>query len=450
MQEAIYEGKYFDLKLFLESKTDVKAELEMLKKRGDKGAFLCPYCNGTLILKSGEIREEHFAHRHSKSCEISVASEVYQQQVKRESNKHSVMKEIIYDELKTQEKINENLQVEYGYVIKASEKWRYYPDIIIDNKGKELAITILTNVTSQKDEKLVKQIKKRNGYFKDKNLEPVWFIENSEQSIDMEHRVIHLWEAELDISIKTAEDLRWEEMLNSYKYKYPLFELFNYYHKNSPSFFDVNSLYYVHSTETNIVFEIQRFIKDEINYPFRAFALNDTYQISLSKALNTTLDFQLSDPIVEERQRKSFGQLIIQKEAEYFINLRKMEIITPTPKFSLSDEEFSVSEGYFTPQVKKAKNKHNSSKNIVKKGDFSKEIQAFIQNVDRFSAEELSEYLVLECGASSETFSTGRYKIYMDVCNYLEILEGTGVIELVKRDFVNDRFYKVRKNYQIN
>ena len=226
MQEALYEGKNFHLKVYLESTEDVKAKLAQLKKRADKGAFSLPFCNETLILKSGEIREEHFAHRHSKSCEISVASEVYQRQVKRESKRHSVMKEIIYDELKTQEKINNDLHVEYGYITKAPEKWRYYPDIIINNKGRERAITILTDVNSTKDEILVKQIKNRNRYYKNKNLNTIWFIEDAEQSIDMDNRVIHLWEAELDLAIKTAEDRLWEVTINSLSVKYPLFELF--------------------------------------------------------------------------------------------------------------------------------------------------------------------------------------------------------------------------------
>jgi competence CoiA-like predicted nuclease len=166
MKETLYEGKYFDLKIHLESVSNSKEEIDRLKKRADKGAFLCLYCSEKLILRSGEIREEHFSHRHSKSCEVSVASDVYHKQTKRESKNHSIMKEIIYDELKTQEKIKPELQVEYGYITKAKEKWTYYPDIIIKNSGTELAISILTNINSNKDENLVKQIKKRNQYFK--------------------------------------------------------------------------------------------------------------------------------------------------------------------------------------------------------------------------------------------------------------------------------------------
>jgi len=136
----------------LESKSDSKDEIEQLKKRAEKGAFRCPYCDETLILKSGDIREEHFAQRHSKSCEISAASEVYHKQVKRESKKHSIIKNIIYNELEVQARLKEDLDVGYGFVEKAAEKWKYYPDIIVKNKNKELAITVLTDVTHNKEE----------------------------------------------------------------------------------------------------------------------------------------------------------------------------------------------------------------------------------------------------------------------------------------------------------
>jgi hypothetical protein len=48
---------------------------------------------------------------------------------------------------------------------------------------------------------------------------------------------------------------------------------------------------------------------------------------------------------------------------------------------------------------------------------------------------------VTECGASAETYRTGRYKIYSDVCQYLDSLTREGIIELTKRDFVHDRVY---------
>ncbi len=111
MQEAIYEGKNVTLSVLL----DEKREIRELKKSSAKGAFSCPYCNETLILKSGNNRIQHFSHKQSKSCELSIVateSDKYQEQIKRESKQHSVIKNFIYDELKAQQKINKELEFE--------------------------------------------------------------------------------------------------------------------------------------------------------------------------------------------------------------------------------------------------------------------------------------------------------------------------------------------------
>lgn len=66
-----------------------------------------------------------------------------------------------------------------------------------------------------------------------------------------------------------------------------------------------------------------KFFIESDKYPFRALALNDAYQVSLSTALLTTYELQLSDPQIEQQQRKQFIQVVKQKEAEY--ELRKQE-----------------------------------------------------------------------------------------------------------------------------
>jgi competence CoiA-like predicted nuclease len=438
LQEALYEGKLFYLKSYLDTGEDIKAELDRLKKRADKGAFRCPYCNDTLILKSGNIREEHFSHRHSRSCEFSEASEVYHQQVKRESKAHSVMKEIIYNELKGQEKTNENMQVDYGYIAKGKEKWRYYPDIIVKNADEEIAITILTNVTANKDEKLVRQIRNRNRYYQNKGMQTIWFVEDAEMSVDMNHHVIHLWEAELDIAIKTEEDWKWENVLNHLPIEEPLFKLFNYHHRKSPQSFDVRSLYYVHSTETEIVFTVHRFIVDEMKYPFRAFALNEGYQMSMSKALLTKQTIQLSDPEVEEKNRELFKEIVKKKALEKTERNRKE---------SITDEKQNVNISSHTPPQKSrkyfSKKLSNDEQRLFPLLDefLQNAIFDYVQSASMISASNLSRYLVNECGAPSETFSTGRYKIYGDVCKFLDYLAEQGIIQLLRKDGVNDRIY---------
>jgi hypothetical protein len=99
----------------------------------------------------------------------------------------------------------------------------------------------------------------------------IWFVEDVEMSVDMNHHVIHLWEAELDIAIKTEEELKLENVLNHLPIEEPLFKLFDYHHSKPSQSFDVRSLYYVHSTETEIVFTVHRFIVYEMGISVSSF-----------------------------------------------------------------------------------------------------------------------------------------------------------------------------------
>lgn len=423
MLEAIYEERSFNLQSHLNKKDSIKGEIEWLKKAAGKGAFSCPYCGGRLNLKAGEVNVKHFFHPNN-SCSISIASETYQKQITREAKSHSVMKEIIYDELKTQEKINDNLQVEYGYIKKADEKWRYYPDIIVDNKKSEIAISILTGVTAIKDSSLVRQIKKRNEYFKERNLKPIWFVEKTEQSVDMSHHVIHLWEAELDIAIQMEEDIKWEEAISNLEIKNNLFDLFNYRYRSIPSSYEVRGLYYVKSTETNIIFTVQRFITEQISYPYRAFALNDAYEIKMSTALMTEEVMQLSNPLIEEEQRNQFIKDAYLRDEEYISSdvedaiISTDAVVRDSLKFNKNYDEHGISE-------------------ILNK---------YMKEVKVISADNFTKFLVMECGAPATTFATGRYQIYKDVCIALNGLESSGKVKLTKKDYVNDRFYEVIEN----
>lgn len=318
--------------------------------------------------------------------------------------------------MKTQEKINGDLHVEYGYIEKADEKWKYYPDIIIENSKTELAITILTDVTATKDSRLVQQIKKRNDYFKTKNLKPIWFVEETEQSVDMDRRVIHLWEAELDIAVKMEEDLKWEEALDHLKMKNSLFDLFNYHHQNAPRKYEVFSLYYVKSTETKITFTVQRFLKDQISHPYRAFALNEAYEIKMATALLTEDTLQLSDPLIENQQRESFLLEALKRDKEY---------IPATLEASINSDDLKFSQPVSNPK------KYDEVR-------LSEILNDYIEEVKVISASELSKYLVKECGAPSQTYLTGKYQIYTDVCIALNGIETSGKIKLIRKEFVDD------------
>ncbi|AIE59875.1 hypothetical protein [Bacillus methanolicus] len=131
---------------------------------------------------------------------------------------------------------------------------------VVKNTDEEIAITFLTYLTANKDEKLVRQIRNRNRNYQNKGMQTIWFVEDADRSVYMKHHVIHLWEADLDITIKTEEDLNWENVLNHLPIEELLFKLFDYHHSKTLQSFVVHSLYYVYSTETEIVFTVNRSI----------------------------------------------------------------------------------------------------------------------------------------------------------------------------------------------
>ncbi|MCM3128135.1 competence protein CoiA [Paenibacillus sp. MER 78] len=284
-------------------------EIESLKKRADKGAYTCPHCVASLIVKAGDIRGVFFAHSSGDACVLNESYNTYKNQTARESKQHSVMREIVHEVLKNQEKVQTDLHVDFGYIAKATEKWNHYPDIILRNHEDELAISILTNVDRSKDSKLTKQIKKRNQYYRDKGLQTIWFIEDQELSLDWGNQVIHLWESEIDLSIKTAEDTQWDVFINGLNNNLPeLFDIFGYWRKNSEIKMDTRSLYYIHSTQEGIDFSVHRFIIDELQFPHRAFALSKGYRMSISTALSFNEKLALSDTTLEKNDQDTFRQ----------------------------------------------------------------------------------------------------------------------------------------------
>ncbi|MED1919080.1 competence protein CoiA family protein [Bacillus thuringiensis] len=317
MNLAIYEGKSFNLDQHLRNIGIIRdKEIDMLKKRADKGAFTCPFCSAALIIKSGQQRDTHFSHSSGESCELVEAHQTYSKQIKRESKKHSVIREIIFDELKIQEKIKPDIHVEVGVVAKANEKWSYYPDIVLQNPSGEIAISVLTSVDRTKDSRLVKQIQKRNKYFQEKGLQTVWFIEEQQLTEDMENHVIHLWESEIDLAIKTKEDSNWDVLLNDLMVQGDAFNIFGYWKKSSIIPIDVRSVYYVYSTEERIEFSVHRFVIDERKFPFKAFALHHGYRIAMTKALSIVESIALSDKTIEEANRIAFQQKFFQLKEE--------------------------------------------------------------------------------------------------------------------------------------
>lgn len=342
MNVAIYEGNEFNITKELRKHPDAEQKrlIEKYRKFTEKGAMTCPFCNGKLLLRAGQIREIHFAHLPGKTCLISEAYDTYQKQIKRENDKHSVIKEIVYNELKSQEKIKPDLKVEYGYREKAAERWRYYPDIYLNKNGHEFAISIITNVHEIGDNNVVTSINRRNDFFGKKGLQPIWFIEERELAEDFDHRVLHLWEAEFRLAIKTNEDRVWDTLLVELINDFPdisIFELLGYRSYGQMNV-DVRSLYYVHSTVNETTFSVYRMILDEDRSPYRAFAVSKGYRVNLSDALIVRDEILLSDKNKEEKNRDEFVREVSSKILEF------RERSTTNVLDSLLQESFDVIE----------------------------------------------------------------------------------------------------------
>ncbi|MCT1402937.1 competence protein CoiA [Paenibacillus sp. p3-SID867] len=318
MDIGLYLGKLINIKTIVNNAAERDSEIEKYRKYAEKETITCPFCMAKLLLRAGDIRDIHFSHTRGKTCQLARAYDSYQDQVSRENKKHSVIKEIIYTDLKGQERIKSDLKVEYGYKEKGRESWRYYPDIYINNNGREFAVSIITNVHEIGDDKVVQLINRRTKYFRDRGLQTIWFVEDRELAEDSDHNMLHLWEAEYGLTIKTAEDSKWDQLLEDLSEEFPdmnIPALFGY-QAHAPLIFDVRSLYYVHSKEDSITISVHRLILDQKKTPYRAFSLTRGYQLSISHALIVRDEILLSDVEQEDKARTKFASDLILKVEE--------------------------------------------------------------------------------------------------------------------------------------
>jgi len=285
-------------------------EIRNWKMLAKKGVFQCPFCNAKLKVRSGDYREVHFSHLTSESCEISrkltKAEKRYSKQVARESENQPAIISMIMDELRQTEKLNQNVKADFGY--RAKMDLTEYPDIWLKVKDIEYAISILTDVHPSNDSTLSKLIQKRHEYFIKNGLQPIWFIENKEIAIEKEKNAIVLWDAEAVVSLKTKEDKKWESLLKSFDEDITFFKLFGYQPSINDLKIDVASTYYIHTTNEGTYVRVMRFIKDHQQSPYRAFLLNEGYDMHFSSALVINKEIQLSYNKTEIINRENFVQ----------------------------------------------------------------------------------------------------------------------------------------------
>lgn len=318
MDYAHYDGiKELRIKDFLDQNAhlgEIKS-IEKLRRFGDKGVLFCPFCQTNLILKAGDQREIHFSHK-GKSCLVSNSYDVYIEQMERENQKRSVIKEFIYNELKGQEMFKK-VSVEYGFVVKAEEKWRQLPDIIVQTANKEIAVNVITNIHEIGDKATVKKFIKRDRFLKEKGLEVIWFVEDRELADDLDNRVIHLWEAEYNLAMKTEQDEVWDALLHQLDDDDMRFYDVMGYRARKELDIDCRSLYYVHLTNDQVLFSVYRVILDEKMSPYRSFAVNKGYKIELASALTIRDTILLSNPERDDQERLEFKKMFEERKKHY-------------------------------------------------------------------------------------------------------------------------------------
>lgn len=307
MREALH---VIDNDLYRLPDSASKEEVNNLKKLAEKNLFQCPYCRAKLIVKYGDTKGMYFSHQHSEACEesrkVDQAEKKYRRQIERETKLHHTIQAILYDEITMQAKRNPTIKVDYGY--RAKHWLKEYPDIWVKIADQEYALSVITNVNSLVDYKLSSSIQKRQQYFLDHGMEPIWFIEKKEQAIEIEKNSLILWDAELTIASKTKQDREWDSLLTPLIADEMFFEYFNYPVSTKNTSVDVKSLYYIYSNNDRIVVKVQRFLKDRLVKPYRSFLLGQGYEIPFSEAVQIKNEFILSNKELEIQYQKKFTQ----------------------------------------------------------------------------------------------------------------------------------------------
>ncbi|EOR24344.1 hypothetical protein A499_08357 [Niallia nealsonii AAU1] len=317
MREALH---VIDNELYRLPYSATKEEVNNFKKLADKDLFQCPHCKAKLIVKYGDTKGIYFSHQHSEACEesrkIDLAEKRYSRQIERETKIHNTIQAILHDEISNQAKNNTMIKVDYGF--RAKPDLKEFPDIWVKVADREFALSVITNVNSLVDNKLSNTISKRHQYFLEQGMEPIWFVEKKEQAIEREKNSIVLWDAELTIAAKTNQDREWDSLLASLMKDTMFFKYFNYPVSTENIAIDVQSMYYIYSNEDRIVVKVQRFLKDRLEKPYRAFLLGDGYETPFSDAVLIKNEFLLSNSTLEAQYQNEFIQKFKQLQFDFY------------------------------------------------------------------------------------------------------------------------------------
>lgn len=311
---------------FIEKLLEIHTRKE-LKKLALKNTYICPYCQESLRVNSGEERS-YFTHPKNKACiesrQVEKSFSQYKKQIKRESLRHSILVSIVKDELETAAIGRKHIEIVEGYRVERFEK--HFPDLYVCNGSREWAITVLTDLTESESIAYAKNFRERHEYFLDKGLEPLWLIDKANFATEKNKRSLVMWEIEWLSSVESKEDIQWEESIKQYTDRYELLKVLDYPTLDFDKELQVRSIYYISKLEEKNVIRVFRYIDDLANGSYRGFLIGETSTISFSQALHIENEaFQLSDPKKELQMKQELKEEFMKFQEEIKARRKKIE-----------------------------------------------------------------------------------------------------------------------------
>ncbi len=300
---------------FIDSLKEIYS-VDQLKQLAKKNLYICPYCQVSLRVRSGDDRGTYFAHPSNLACleskQVERAYRQYKKQIQRESFRHPVLVSLIKDELDTAAAGRDVVEITEGYRVPRFKK--HFPDLYVQIGSKEWAITVLTDMTEHESLEHSRNFKARHQYFIENGLIPLWLIDKANFAAETMKSSILLWEIEWLSSHTSKEDHAWKNEIATYTDREELFNVSGYTTSalSSNRKIDLKSIYYISQIEDKNYIRVFRFIDDAKGEIYRGFLIGETSRVPFSQALHIENEvFMLRDPEQELSFRKTFKENVL-------------------------------------------------------------------------------------------------------------------------------------------
>jgi len=393
---------------FIEALKDYHS-IDQLKKLAEKNLYICPYCEVSLRVKSGDKRGTYFAHPSNLACveskQVEAAYRQYKKQIHRESFRHPVLVSMIKDELETAADGKDVLEIKEGY--RMPQFTKHFPDLYVKIGRKEWAITVLTDLKEHENKEHSRNFKARHNYFKENGLISLWLIDKANFATEKAKNSIVMWEIEWLSSHVSREDHAWQNDIASYTNREQLFDVLGYTTSNwgQNDKTEIKSIYYISQIGDRNYIRVFRFIDDLKNKIYRGFLIGETSRVPFSQALQIKNEaFMLRDSEQELSFRKTFKEKFSQmREAKREVEERERE---KREKEKAQEKESEIREA----RERKARN--DREKEIqLRKEEKKKELLHWFQEKEREKkttvAREVIEDGENRLGAGSENKALG-------------------------------------------